>query len=279
VSAATWREWIAVHPAADLFPMLPDAELDALAKDIEANGLTNPLCLWRADETASWQLIDGRNRIDAMARLPDGTDRINGALTMANPYEGERTDPLAFVVSANILRRHLDAEQKRDLIAALVEADPSRSNRAIARLTKASDHTVDNVRKELEGRAQIAHVSMRTDTAGRQQPAHKPPVHRQPPAAVVHNTSPRSAAPISKEQQLRELREHPRTPAALVSNTAAPLLLARQIEDFWSGLKGRLSDVERIDRQLRLRLARDLVVALGIDPAELAASGGGGGAP
>lgn len=270
----SWREWIAVHPAADLFPMLPDAELDALAKDIGANGLTSPLSLWREDETAPWQLIDGRNRIDAMARLSDGTDRINGALTMANPYEGERTDPLAFVVSANILRRHLDAEQKRKVIAALIKADPTRSNRSIALLAKVDDKTAGNVRKELEGRAEIPHVSARTDTAGRQQPAHKPPGHRQPPAAIVHNTTPRPA-PVSKEQ-LRAMREDRAAPA-----TAAPpsISLTAEIESFRVMLKDRRPHVELIERSLRLQLARGLVVALGIDPAELAASGGGGGGP
>ena len=41
-----WRALLAVHPAADLFPLLPDSELQELASDIEANGLRTPIILW-----------------------------------------------------------------------------------------------------------------------------------------------------------------------------------------------------------------------------------------
>ena len=39
----TWRDAYEVHPAADVFPMMSDEELDALAADIKANGLKVPL--------------------------------------------------------------------------------------------------------------------------------------------------------------------------------------------------------------------------------------------
>lgn len=273
MTAQNWRERIAVHPAADLFPLLSDAELGALAKDIDANGLTSPLSLWRAREGADWQLLDGRNRLDAMARLDDGDDRIGGAFAMANRYEGERTDPLLFAVSANILRRHLDAEQKRGVIAALLKADPARSNRTIGGLAAADHKTTGNVRKESEGRGEIPHVSARTDTVGRQQP-----VHRQPPACVVANTVPRPAPLLSKEQQRRALRE-----AQFAATPAADPVraLAEEIEAFRTSLKEQRPHVERIARPTRLRLARGVVVALGIDPTELvsAPAGRGDGAP
>ena len=35
-----WRDKHPVHPAADVFPMMGDVELDAFAADIKANGLT-----------------------------------------------------------------------------------------------------------------------------------------------------------------------------------------------------------------------------------------------
>jgi hypothetical protein len=45
----SWRDHILVHPAADLFPMMSDAELEELAKDIvKAKGLTSPIILWAA---------------------------------------------------------------------------------------------------------------------------------------------------------------------------------------------------------------------------------------
>ncbi len=277
MTAASWRERIAVHPACELFGPLGADDLDELAEDIRRNGRHMPIVVWRASENAPLQLLDGRNRLDAMSTLPDADAQIREALRLP-VRKGPETDPWAYVVSANLRRRHLTPEKKRELIDDLLKADPSRSNRRIAALTGSNRTTVGQEREKLEQTGDVSIVDTRTDTKGRQQPATKPPMHRQTPAADVANAVPRPAPALSKEQQLRELREHPRTPPALVSNTAAPLLLARQIEDFCSGLKDRRTDVERIDRQLRLRLARSLVVALGIDLAELAASGGGGGA-
>lgn len=47
-----WRDFVAVHPVADLFPMLDDTSLDELAADIGVNGLRLPLVQWQADGDA-----------------------------------------------------------------------------------------------------------------------------------------------------------------------------------------------------------------------------------
>jgi hypothetical protein len=92
--------------------MLSAGEVDELARDIEKIGhLRSPLSLWRAMPEAEWQLLDGRNRCAALARLSGGEERIKGAVGCANLYEAD-TDPLAFVVSANILRRQLTAQRR-----------------------------------------------------------------------------------------------------------------------------------------------------------------------
>jgi hypothetical protein len=62
-----WRKHLKVHPAAELFPLLPEAELKELAADIEAHGLQNLVTVWRSD--GSNYLLDGRNRLDALALL------------------------------------------------------------------------------------------------------------------------------------------------------------------------------------------------------------------
>ena len=58
-----------------------------------------------------------------------------------------RGDPYAFVASANIHRRHLTSDQKRDLIANLLRARPERSNLATAKIAHADDKTVATVRR------------------------------------------------------------------------------------------------------------------------------------
>jgi ParB-like chromosome segregation protein Spo0J len=70
VRGMSWRDSIKVHPAADLFPMMSEAELRALGEDIRANGLRSPIVLHRDDkpreDARRYTLLDGRNRLDAM---------------------------------------------------------------------------------------------------------------------------------------------------------------------------------------------------------------------
>ncbi|HET9686945.1 MAG TPA: hypothetical protein VFP79_07165 [Pseudolabrys sp.] len=71
------------------------------------------------------------------------------------PYRSEyfellpdKTDPLAYVISENMIRRQLTAEQKRNFIAEWLEIKPSDSNRLIADLLKVDHKTVGSVRKQ-----------------------------------------------------------------------------------------------------------------------------------
>ena len=195
-----WRDLIPVHPAADLFPMMSDDELDDLAADIRKHDLCSPVVL------LDRAVLDGRNRLEAAERAgielfkPDGSPVWRYFKTVGGDSD---FDPVAYVVSANIHRRHLTAEKKRELIAALLKDDPARSNRAIADLARASDHTVANVRKGLEYGAQIAHHTERVGRDGVAQPATKRQQQRQPPAALVNNTVPRHLAPGSVVGQFK----------------------------------------------------------------------------
>jgi hypothetical protein len=89
-----------VHPAADIFPMMPDEELQALAEDINTSGLLEPIKIIKVD--GENVLIDGRNRLMAcaMAGVPPTFEQI------------EVADPYAYVVSLNVKRRNLTAGQK-----------------------------------------------------------------------------------------------------------------------------------------------------------------------
>jgi hypothetical protein len=79
-------------------------------------------------------------------------------------------------ITLNIARRHLTAAQRREVIARMLVDAPERSDRAVAKDTGASHHTVAGVREGMVERGQIAHADTRTDSVGRQQPASKPKV-------------------------------------------------------------------------------------------------------
>lgn len=92
-----------VHPAAEFFPLMGDVELKALADDIKANGLRQPLVL---DENGD--LLDGRNRLAACKLAKVKPDYVTAT--------GD--DSFALVVSLNAMRRDL-TKQQRAVIAAL----------------------------------------------------------------------------------------------------------------------------------------------------------------
>lgn len=105
-----------IHPMAALFPMLPEDDLRALADDIKVNGQHEPVVLWDG------QVLDGRNRLAAceLAGVEPRTRTITSC-----------PDPLAFVLSANLHRRHLN-ESQRAVLAAKVK--PMLAEQAKARM-------------------------------------------------------------------------------------------------------------------------------------------------
>ena len=145
------REMPPIHPAANLFPMLPDVELRELAADIKANGLQQPIVMFGA------QLLDGRNRWRAceMANIEPRVRDWNG------------DDPVAFVVSLNLKRRHLD-ESQRAMVAARIATMRQgsrtdirqicgKSQEQAADLLNVSPRSVGDARKVIEkGAPQLA---------------------------------------------------------------------------------------------------------------------------
>lgn len=86
-----------IHPACSLFPKLSEQDLQALAEDIKANGLLNPIV------TLDGQILDGRNRYEACG--------IAGIKPHFVKWSGQGS-PLAWVVATNLVRRHLTASQR-----------------------------------------------------------------------------------------------------------------------------------------------------------------------
>jgi ParB-like chromosome segregation protein Spo0J len=147
-----------IHPAALLFPKLPDDELRDLADDIKKNGLLQPIIVLDGN------ILDGRNRLKAC--------KLAGVEPRFQPFTNE-IDPLDFVLSCNLLRRHLTPAQRREVIAAVLKQKPQQSNNEIAKQTKTSDKTVAAVRGELESTSEIPKLDKTTGKDGKQRKTHR----------------------------------------------------------------------------------------------------------
>lgn len=91
------------HPYSEIFPLIEGTAFDDLAADIKANGLRESIWLYKG------QILDGRNRFLACRKA--------GVKATFRKYAGK--DPLSFVVSLNVQRRHL-SEAQRAMAAARI---------------------------------------------------------------------------------------------------------------------------------------------------------------
>jgi hypothetical protein len=207
----SWRDTLQVHVACEMFPLMSPDELRDQGEDIKQNGLLSPIVLWTPDKLNDdelVQLLDGRNRLDALEvalgrpvrvvcrvrrdhgnkfkiwtietdgddgratsidyLIPASVDLLPRVLVLGG---NEDIDPLAYVISANIHRRHLSAKDKDRLIVQLLKANPTKSNRTVAKLTDTSHPHVAKVREQAEKIGDVETVTTSIDTKGRQQPA------------------------------------------------------------------------------------------------------------
>jgi hypothetical protein len=160
-------------------------DLAALGEDIKKNGLQTPIAIQLGPDGEA-MLLDGINRLDAMALV--GIPCIKGGeLKVAAHLVPPEVDPTVYVIAANIKRRHLKPDERRDLIAKLIKADPKKSDRQHAKAAGVSPQTVTAERKRLESTAQIEQLKKRVGADGRERPAHRPAIN----LAAVGDSGPR----------------------------------------------------------------------------------------
>ncbi|WP_186151017.1 ParB N-terminal domain-containing protein [Burkholderia gladioli] len=94
-----------LHPLCALFPRLDGVEFDALKADISANGQRTPIVVHEG------QILDGGNRYQACIELEREPITV--------PFDG--ADPLAYVLSLNLHRRHLSPGQQAAIVAAATD--------------------------------------------------------------------------------------------------------------------------------------------------------------
>ncbi len=139
------------HPLANIFPLMEGAAFEELKADIRENGLHDEIVMHEG------KILDGRNRYRALCALVDeGCELAPGlSLDPETSYVyvqfetdvavfGDRDlDPLSYVISKNLKRRHLDESQRAMVAARLANMRQGERND----LAGAGDAASDQVEK------------------------------------------------------------------------------------------------------------------------------------
>jgi ParB-like chromosome segregation protein Spo0J len=186
---------IELHPLCTLFPRVTGAEFDALVADIKANGLSQPITLHDG------MILDGGNRYRACLEA--------GIEPHFTTFDGGNI--VAFVLSANLHRRHLSAGQQAAIVASAqdwAKAQVAGSNQHKARAESGSAILHDL--SSAAGRAAESGASLRTQKMADKVAKADPELAKQVghglvslPAAVEQLTGKRPGAK-PKEQKPQE---------------------------------------------------------------------------
>ncbi len=131
-----------LHPLCTLFPRMEGAEFASLVEDIRANGLRQPIVLHRG------MVLDGGNRVRACEAA--------GVQPAFVEFDGDNI--AAFVLSANLHRRHMTAGQQAAIVASAQDWMRAHSRGGDRRSDQSATLHFDRA----EERAAIAGASVRT---------------------------------------------------------------------------------------------------------------------
>ena len=120
-----------LHPLCTLFPRVQGAEFDSLVADIKANGLRQPITLHKG------MILDGGNRYAAC--------EASGIVPEFAEFAGENI--VAFVLSANLHRRHLSPGQQAAIVASAQDWAKAQTHGGNRRGDQAATLPLDTVRQ------------------------------------------------------------------------------------------------------------------------------------
>ncbi len=107
-------ENIKYHEIANIFPLIHGKEFVDLKADIKANGVHEPIVIYNG------QILDGRNRFRACQEV--------GVTPEFTEYQGN--DPVGYVVSLNLHRRHMNETQRSAVGASIANLSVGKPNSA-----------------------------------------------------------------------------------------------------------------------------------------------------
>jgi hypothetical protein len=184
LACKAWRVVLPVHPACEIIPAYENSRLISLGREIKQSGGCKIPTIVLVRPGPAFALLDGRSRLDALChvgikfeiKVVDGHVVIDApGYDIPTPIEivpDESFNAYAFVLSTNLHRRHLRNEQKRDIVKAVIRAQPNLSDRAVARMAGVDNKTVAKLRLELTANEDL--LISREEITGRKARGRKP---------------------------------------------------------------------------------------------------------
>lgn len=185
-----------VHPAADIFPPMGVDDFRALVEDIRLYGQREPITLWRG------QVIDGRHRLRACVELERAP--------ITRTWDGPEGGIVAYVISCNLHRRHLNESQRAMVAARIATLGEGRPEK-----------TAQGCAVSQTGAAALLNVSRRSVQSARQVIERAPDLA---PAVERGEITVTEAARQIKERQREQRRDENR---AIVASAPSPSAVAK----------------------------------------------------
>ena len=156
-----------------VMPAMPPAQFEALKVDIMERGVLVPI-----DVDEHGYILDGHHRYRACVELG-----ITDFATIVRPgltEEGRRI----FARKNNMLRRHLNRKQVREIIAEQLKDTPTWANNRIAQVLGTDSKTVKVIRERLERTSEIPKLDKLIGADGKTRPVKQ----KRPAAIMASNT-------------------------------------------------------------------------------------------
>ena len=157
-----------------VMPNMPPEQFEALKADIAERGVLVPI-----DVDEQGHILDGHHRYRACVEL-DLTDFP----TIVRPGLSEEERRI-FARKNNMLRRHLNRKQVRELIGEQLKDTPSWANNRIAQVLGVDSKTVQAVRHALERTSEIPKFDKLVGADGKARPVKQ----KRPAAIMASNTN------------------------------------------------------------------------------------------
>ena len=239
------------HPLSAAFPDMPADEFAALVDDIQENGLLQPVVLFDGMVLDGWH----RYRASIEAGVEPAFDEFDGS------------DPVAFVLSLNMHRRHLTGSQRAAAVVACTQwaaighnqhtggSEPGSAPRTEAEMAKAADVSDKTIRQ-----------AKRAHEAGLGEAVRDGKVSAKEAAAIAKLPEPERQAALEAPPEPKPKAEPPADVAALKARVeeleelnaylASELEIARNIldaEDLLARFDAEVKKVQAMNTTLERR--------------------------